>query len=224
MNTLRDPAPSEDTSFSINHRTVVGQKRRAKTEAKILQAALHVFAEKGPYAPTIDDFIKEAGIARGTFYNYYKSTSELLEATSNWLTDDLVESIEREILRIKDPALRHCMGLRLWMRKAEEDRLWSRFVGRMWFRVGFATTAPLRDIRLGIRAGAFKCPAEAGYDLAMGAVRQSMLRLADNPNLKNYSDMIVRVILQGLGLEPKRIDEVMSRPLPDLTRPTKTID
>src|ERR1700692_2087066 len=95
----------------INHRTTVGPRRRARTEGKILEAAVHVFASKGPDAPVIDDFIKAAGIARGTFYNYFKSTRELLTATSTWLTDDLVQSIEKEISSFKDAVIRHGMGM-----------------------------------------------------------------------------------------------------------------
>ena len=37
-------------------------------------------AEHGPDIPVVDDFVKAAGVSRGTFYNYFKSTSELFEA------------------------------------------------------------------------------------------------------------------------------------------------
>lgn len=207
-----------------NHRTVVGRRRRARTEAKILEAALAVFAEKGPDAPVIDDFVRAAGIARGTFYNYFRSPGELLQATSDWLTDDIIESIETEVGRIRDPVRRHATGLRLWMRKAESDRAWCAFVARVWFRGGFAAFAPLRDIRMGIKKGAFHCPsADVGFDLALGTLRQAMIRLAEEPDLKNYGDNVARVILQGLGLQPAVIDEVMAHPLPDMRRPAKAV-
>jgi AcrR family transcriptional regulator len=85
------------TEEDTDHRTRVGRERRERTQARIIEAALRVFAEKGPDAPIIDDFIKAAGVARGTFYNYYQSTEELLEATAKWLQDDLIVSIEAEI-------------------------------------------------------------------------------------------------------------------------------
>lgn len=208
----------------VDHRTVVGRRRRARTEAKILEAALGVFAAKGPDAPVIDDFIKAAGIARGTFYNYYRSTGELLQATSDWLTDDIIESIETEVGRIRDPVRRHATGLRLWMRKAETDRAWCAFVARVWFRGGFASFAPLRDIRMGIKKGAFRCPnADVGFDMAMGTVRQAMIRLVEEPELRNHGDKVTRIILQGLGLDPAAIDDVMAHPLPDMRRPARAV-
>lgn len=227
MKTRENDTAVENDDAPVNHRTIVGRRRRANTEAKIIEAALHVFAEKGRDAPVIDDFIKAANIARGTFYNYFKSTDELLTATSTWLTDDLIESIESEIHTIADPVLRHGIGLRLWMHKAESDPAWCGFVTAIWFHEGFALKAPLRDIRMGIKSGALNCPdANIGFDLAMGTMRQGMLRLNHNPNLKlrkGFGDKIAHIILQGLGASPEKIAEVMQYPLPDMRRPTRTV-
>src|SRR5260370_17340643 len=90
-------------AFTESYRTQVGQRRRATTEGRILEAAVHIFAAKGPDAPTIDDFIKAAGIARGTFYNYFKSTRGLLNATWTCLTDDLFRAFENEFSSVQHP-------------------------------------------------------------------------------------------------------------------------
>lgn len=209
-----------------DYRAIVGRTRRKKTEARILEAALQVFAEKGPDAPVIDDFIKAAGIARGTFYNYYSNTSQLLEATSNWLTDDLIESIEGELRTIKDPALRHGVGMRLWMQKAALDPAWSSFVATIWFQGGYARDAPLRDIQMGIDAGKFFCPtALCGWDITLGAIRQAMIRLLKEPKLRKgkYCDQIVVTILQGLGASKQTCQEAIAYQLPEMRRPTRTL-
>src|SRR5258705_6191700 len=75
------------TISTESYRTRVGKRRRARTEGRILEAAVHIFAAKGPDAPTIDDFIKAAGIARGTLYYYFKRNREPFNATSTLLTD-----------------------------------------------------------------------------------------------------------------------------------------
>src|SRR5687768_10453743 len=97
-------------SKQVDHRTRVGAERSAKTETRILQAAVQVFADQGPDAPTIDDFVREAGVSRGTFYNYFQSTDELLAATSEWLTRELIEKIERSLEGLDGPALRLGVG------------------------------------------------------------------------------------------------------------------
>lgn len=213
-------------SPAVNHRTIVGQNRRKKTESRIIEAAIQVFAEKGPEAPVIDDFMKAAGIARGTFYNYFNSTSELLTAASTWLADDLIESIEEEVKDIADPVIRHGVGIRLWMRKAKTDPAWCGFVTSVWFQEGNALDAPIRDIRQGMKSGEFSCPsAQCGWDMALGTIRQAMIRLMQEPKLikTNYSDQIVRIILQGLGASPEKQDEVLAYRLPAMRRPTQTI-
>jgi AcrR family transcriptional regulator len=212
-----------------SYRKAVGRQRRARTERKILEAALHIFAAQGQDTPTIDVFIKAAGVARGTFYNYFKSTRELLDATSTWLTDDLVESIEKEISVIDDPVIRHGMAMRYWMHKAEEDAPWCRFVATTWYGGGFggaAEIARMRNIRLGLKSGAMRCSsAEAAYDLTMGAMRQATIRVSEKPEARRrgYGDEIVRSVLVGLSVDSEMIDRIMSRPLPDMKRPTKTV-
>jgi AcrR family transcriptional regulator len=211
---------------TATYRIEVGQRRRATTEGRILEAAVHVFAAKGPDAPTIDDFIKAAGIARGTFYNYFKSTRELLAATSRWLTDDLVESIEKEISVFKDPTIRHGMGLRYWMRKAEADPPWCSFVAATWFRGGFAEAAPMRNMRLGVKRGSIRCTSlMAAYDLSMGTMRQAMIRLGDEPQLRGrgYDDEVVRSILVGLSVSAETIANIMNLPVIHMRRPTRTV-
>ena len=205
---------SQSRSKPVNHRTVVGRRRRAKMEAKILEAALRVFAEKGRDAPVIDDFIRAAGIARGTFYNYFKSTVELLEATSNWLSEDMQNAIHGEVVDIPDPVERHCTGLRLWMRRAELEPAWCAFVARIWI-----TESPLaaRDLRAGIKSGGFKTPSlRSAEDLSMGTVRQAMLRMLREPNLKGYGEVVVRHVMLGLGAKPEKVAQLMAKPLPEL--------
>ncbi|MDY0068107.1 MAG: TetR/AcrR family transcriptional regulator [Steroidobacteraceae bacterium] len=222
MGTAR-PAKKENQA-PIDHRTLVGRRRRARTETKILEAALRIFAEKGPDAPVIDDFIKAAGIARGTFYNYFKSTAELLEATSSWLSDEIAETIEGEVRKLTDPVVRHCTGMRLWARKAEIDRVSCAFIARVWFNGGFAGYAPLRDIRLGMKTGGFRCiTPQLGFDVSMGAMRQAMLRYMEDPLQKPFGDTLVRTIMQALGVDSARIDEMMSQPLPDISWPERQI-
>src|SRR5512137_1877770 len=86
-----------------DHRPRVGRERRARMRLRIIESALRVFAEKGPEAAVIDDFIKAAGVARGTFYNHFRTTEELLIATSNRLENELIAAIMQVNGTIDDP-------------------------------------------------------------------------------------------------------------------------
>lgn len=56
---------------------------KREREAAILAAAKKVFAEQGYHEASIDDIIREADIARGTFYLYYNSKRAIFDAILN---------------------------------------------------------------------------------------------------------------------------------------------
>lgn len=207
------PAPPQD------HRTRVGQERRARTRKRILETALGVFAEKGSAAPVIDDFIKAAGVARGTFYNYYDSVEELRAATTAWLEEDLMLSIERELDGLADPADRLTLGVRLWLRKAQIDPVWCAYVAKAVTH-GEAVEATLRrDLHDGARAGAFVFESvQAARDLVVGTLHEAMRRMSAGKVPATFTDEIARLVFRGLGMPPRRVHAALRRPIPAFRR------
>lgn len=202
---------------SVNHRTLVGKRRRATTETRIIHAAIKVFAELGPDAPVIDDFIKAAGIARGTFYNYFKSTDELLRATFDFLSEELVMRIDKEIRRYKDPATRFGIGIRLWMHWAVAHPSWCLFLARVWNSIKYEL--PINDIREGISKKIFFAPDPyIAWDVISGAVRQAMFRIAEGNTDCTYGNSVAQMCLQVLGVRAEIVTDVMAMPLPDVPR------
>ena len=71
---LDDPAPHARPS----KRDVVAEFRRSE----ILDAARRVFAHRGFANATVDEIAREAGIAKGTIYLYYKSKGDVYAAAA----------------------------------------------------------------------------------------------------------------------------------------------
>jgi AcrR family transcriptional regulator len=204
------------TRTKTDHRTRVGRERSARTETRILEAALEVFAEMGPDAPKIDDFVLAAGISRGTFYNHFESVDELLTATSEWTTRELIETIENALEGLEGPALRFGVGLRLFFAKAQDDPVWCRFVARVWKLGGLEL--PARDLEAGLRTGIFRAPsAAAARDLLFGGVREALLRMGNQRTSSSYGAEMTELCLQALGTDSRRIAAVMKHELPPLT-------
>jgi len=200
-------------SRKIDHRTRVGEERSARTETRILEAALRVFAERGPDAPVIDEFVQAAGISRGTFYNYFESVEALLRATSEWTTRAVVEAIEDTLADLEGPTLRFGVGLRLFFAHAQRDPLWSRFVARVWFVGG--TELPLRDVGDGIRRGHFHVPgSEAAHDLVFGGIREALRRIGTGRVPAAFGEQMTETCLQALGASSPRIAAALAHPLP----------
>jgi AcrR family transcriptional regulator len=205
------------SSNAIDHRVRVGRQRSARTESRIVEAALRVFAERGPDAPVIDDFVKAAGVARGTFYTHFKGVEQLLQATSAWSTRDVLQSIQEAVAEIKGPALRFGVGLRLFFVRAQRDPVWSRFVARVW-KVG-GLELPVRDLDESIRLGHFRVPGrEAAHDLLFGGVREAMHRIGEGRVGPSFGHQMAEMCLRALRAEPRRIAAVLAHELPALTQ------
>lgn len=76
------------------------RERRALAEANILASAQAVISRKGFHAATITDIVLEAGVARGTFYQYF----ETREAVFRRLIADFVALLNSSVRRITDSA------------------------------------------------------------------------------------------------------------------------
>ncbi|CAG0939954.1 hypothetical protein GPROT2_00808 [Gammaproteobacteria bacterium] len=208
---------------AADHRTRVARQRRERTRERILESALHVFAAKGPVAPVIDDFISATGIARGTFYNYYRSTAELFDATARWLEDDLIVSIVQAMAPLTDPGLRVATGLRLWLLKARSDRAWCAFIFRSRYRGALVEKELMRDLRAGLRGGQFSFDSiPLARDFVVGATLEGMGRLLGRRGRPDFDGLVV-MILRGLGMREAAIRAALARPLPAMRRPSRTL-
>jgi AcrR family transcriptional regulator len=186
--------------------------------ARILGAALRVFAEKGPDAPVVDDFIRAAGIARGTFYNHYQSVEQLLEATSVSIIDSAVQAIDLALAGVSGPGARFGTGIRLFLASAETNPVWCHFVARVW-KLG-KLEAPRRDLRNALKQGEFRVPSvDVGMDVVLGGLREALFRMGSERPPPGYRDQVIKVCLQALGAAPDVIARVLGRKLPPLASP-----
>src|SRR6267143_1819147 len=151
-------------------------------------------------------------------------TEERFDATAAWLLDDLVQSIDGALEGITDPVLRLGMGIRLGLRRAEEDRPWAAFMSKFLHGAdAVAGSRGDRELRRGLRLKQLHAPsADAARDLLFGTWRQAMERIASHPELSNYADGIATLMLQGLAVDRARIQEILDHPLPRV-RATRTI-
>jgi TetR/AcrR family fatty acid metabolism transcriptional regulator len=79
-------------------RPVVGDKREA-----ILRAAITVFAHNGYFNAKVADIAREAGVADGTVYLYFKSKEEILHSIFDRGVDEAIAEVKKKLLAIEDP-------------------------------------------------------------------------------------------------------------------------
>jgi TetR/AcrR family fatty acid metabolism transcriptional regulator len=103
-----------------------GQARAAATADKreaILRAAIKVFAQKGYFNSKVADIAKEAGIADGTVYLYFKSKEEILHSVFDRAMEEFIAEGKRELAEIEeaDKRLRRIAQLHLEKLGADRD-------------------------------------------------------------------------------------------------------
>lgn len=95
------------TSRTASSAKLPGKRERAKAANReaILDAARLVFAELGYDATTVRDIIRRTELASGTFYNYFKSKEEIIEALAASSVKEigrLLRELPREDMSFKD--------------------------------------------------------------------------------------------------------------------------
>ncbi|WP_299459293.1 TetR/AcrR family transcriptional regulator [uncultured Microscilla sp.] len=71
-------------------------QNKQQNDAAIMQAAITLFAHKGMETTTIGDIVATSGLARGTFYNYYKSKAEIWDKLVNQLVTRVNDTLKTQ--------------------------------------------------------------------------------------------------------------------------------
>jgi TetR/AcrR family fatty acid metabolism transcriptional regulator len=106
------------TNGSSTAKAVVTDKREA-----ILRAAIKVFARNGYFNSKVSDIAREANIADGTVYLYFKSKDEILHSVFDRAMDEFIAEGKKEIAEIEkaDDKLRRIAHLHLERLSSDRD-------------------------------------------------------------------------------------------------------
>ena len=99
-------------------RSLTTDKREA-----ILRAATSVFAHNGYFNSKVADIAREAGVADGTVYLYFKSKEDILHSIFDRNVEEALDAARKRIERVTDPKekLRQIATLHLERLSADRD-------------------------------------------------------------------------------------------------------
>ena len=107
------------------HSLAATDKRLAISDkrAAILRAAISVFARCGYFNSKVADIAREAGVADGTVYLYFKSKEEILHSIFDRSVEEALGAARKRVARLKDPRekLRQIAHLHLERLGADRD-------------------------------------------------------------------------------------------------------
>jgi AcrR family transcriptional regulator len=195
--------------------------KRDRTRALLIEAATKVFAARGFDAAAIQEIAAVAGVANGTFYNYFPTKESILEAAAVHYGVSYCERIDASCRDVVDGAERMAIGGRRYMLLAIEQPEIARFM------LSVAVSSPvwnerirpyvLADLLLGIKQKRFHVASkDAAMDLITGTNIAAIRSLLSGAVGRGHVAATVASILRGLGMAPEEADTVARRPLPPL--------
>ena len=208
------PRASQATAAARPHSRV-----RARTKTLLLDAALRLFARQGVGATAIHEIAAEAGVSNGTFYNYFRTRDEVVEAVSVRLAERLQGEITQASRGLTDAAERMALATRRFVLQAVRDPVWAAAL----IRVSTGSPKPLArmagpvlaDLRLGRRRGRFAYRSEtAALDVVTGTVLAGMRSVLEGRAGEDHAASISGFVLRALGVPAAEADELVRRPLP----------
>jgi AcrR family transcriptional regulator len=200
-------------------RTRVAEEKRERMRTRLIEAAMEVFSLKGVDATVIEDLIAQAQVSRGTFYNYFSTTEEVMTAVLEVVGNELLSLVDVAIADRSDPAERLACGVRMVLQTAR------RFpnAGLLISRVGMTRSMDhlpalgylLRDLLEASETGRFHlADTMLGLDLVVGTTSAALLSLSMRTDLTDaYPQEITFHILLGLGMTRAAARKLVDKPI-----------
>jgi AcrR family transcriptional regulator len=202
-------------------RAEIGEERRARMRQRLLEAGARVIADRGASRATIDDFIREADVARGTFYNHFKTQEDLLEALWGEIGHDPFADMQKTCARIADPVERLASVTRRVLREGAANPTLG------WLIIAMSAdektlnsdllSYPGPDLRAGLADGRFRYDDFASAcDLVVGTVRSGLRALLSSRRSHYYPEALCKLILLALGCSLPDAHRISMLPLAEI--------
>ena len=182
---------------------------------QIIDAAVRVFARNGFYNSRVSDIAREAGIASGTIYLYFKTKDEILVTLFREKMAAFVAALRTEIAREKDPEAKIRRLVRLHFEVLEASPDMAEVVqvelrqGQKFFRGASAHEISAyfeligSVLREGVAAGVFRhdLPVKIATKMLFGALDQmttSWVLGKRGYRLADAAEPVANIFLKGV--------------------------
>jgi len=204
--------------INLSRRAEIGQERRARTRAILVSAATTLIAERPIEAITVDEIVKEAGVAKGTFYVHFVDMDALIFAVAEEFIDDLDQALQPQQIVQEDPLDRIAFGCGVFIERAINDPPWGLVVGRMaatYAWVGDRTKKrlldDLRDLYRATPPVRRRLDPAVATEVVVGIVLQTLVAIGQGRLNATQARSAISAILSSIGIEARTRASVIKR-------------
>jgi AcrR family transcriptional regulator len=202
--------------IDLAKRAEIGRAKSAKTREQLLEAARSLYAQQAIETVSVEDIVREAGVAKGTLYVHFRNIEAIQMAVADELTESFVELLQPRRAIFTDPIERIADGCRTFLHQATLNPKWGGLVAR--YAWSFPTVGSVargllaEDLHQAARQGrAAGISSDLGSAIVVGIVLQVM-RSASEGNVRSADvPLAVTAILQSLGITHREATAVVKR-------------
>lgn len=196
-------------------------RRRVRNRGRLVDAAAHLMAEAGTEAVTILAITERADLGAGTFYNYFQSREEIVDAVVASTVETMGQRLDALTAGMTDAAEIYSSSLRHLIQTAVSDPLWGWLVVRLGVAHDelIATLGPRarRDLMIGVDSGRFQIPdVDVATAITFGALLSTIRAHLDGGRPTDPSRAFAASLLRMVGIPAGEAAELVARPLPPL--------
>ena len=210
---MEDPVVAK---IDLAKRAEIGRAKSARTREQLLGAARSLYARQAIESVTVEDVVREAGVAKGTLYFHFKNIEAVQIAVADELTQTFVDLLQPRRSTFTDPIERIADGCHTFLHQAALNPKWGGLVARYAWSfpdVGSAARGLLADdLHQAARQERIPAiPPELGTAIVVGIVLQAMRSASEGQLQSSDMPLAVAAILQSLGVTRREAMRVVKR-------------
>jgi AcrR family transcriptional regulator len=205
--------------IDLAKRAEIGRAKSAKTREQLLGAARSLYAKQAIESVTVEDVVREAGVAKGTLYVHFKNIEAVQMAVADELTQTFVNLLQPRRAIFKDPIERIADGCYTFLHQATLNPKWGGLVAR--YAWSFPTVGSVArglladDLRQATRQDRIaSISSDLGTAIVVGIVLQVMRSASEGNTQSSDVPFAVTAILQSLGVPRRNAAAVVKRVTP----------
>jgi AcrR family transcriptional regulator len=200
-------------NVNLQRRAELGREKSARTRVQLIAAAHALFARQPIESITVDDVVKEAGVAKGTFYSHFQDLRALTTAAAGELVKTFDELLQPARLSLDDPVLRIAFACNAFLEKALDDPPWAIVAARMAASVATVSQVTRRRLLEDLRRASNETstPPDLGQEIVLGIMQQLLSAFAEGTLSPSRREGAVGAILRAIGVSERRVKSTLVR-------------
>jgi AcrR family transcriptional regulator len=202
----------------LQRRAEIGREKSARTRSQLVAAAHSLFTRQAIESITVDEVVKEAGVAKGTFYVHFEDLRALTTAAADELVASVDELLQPSRLSIDDPVFRLALGCNAFMEKALEDPSWAIVLARMVRSVPSVGEVTRRRMMEDLRRASkemqqnpISFSPQLSQEIVLGIMFQLLSALGEGRLSSKDREGAIAAILRAIGVSGQRVKSTLAR-------------